>query len=234
MKRSMLRVIGFSFCILIFYINSLSSKEQYENKLDEILHNIEDASNQLKTLSADITYTRMISLLDSVETSTGKLKYKKPRKMKIDFSPPRNEIDVFDGASMWIYHPEEKQVEKYEIDNGVNTPQEIDLFELGYEYSTDKIKQKYEISIIDDLINLEGTIFHLELIPKETTESQYSRILLWIKETEWLPSQFQLFESDGEIVNTITLSNININSEISDNTFRLELPETVEIIEPFK
>ncbi|MCP5004302.1 MAG: outer membrane lipoprotein-sorting protein, partial [Planctomycetes bacterium] len=77
-------------------------------------------------------------------------------------------------------------------------------------------------------------IYHLELIPKETIESQYSRILLWIKEAEWLPSQFQLFESDGEIVNTIVLSNININREISDSAFTLQLPDTIEIIEPFK
>ena len=234
MKKNILKVICFSFCFLIININNLSCEEKYENKLDEILHYVEDASQQLKTMAADITYTRNISLLDSVETSHGKLKYKKPKKMKIDFFPPRNEVNVFDGTYMWIYHPEEKQVEKYKIDDGVNAPHEVDLFELGYEYSVDNIKKKYDISIIDDLTNLEGTIFHLELIPKETTESQYSRILLWIKETEWLPSQFQLFESDGEIVNTIALSNININGEISDNTFRLELPDTVEIIEPFK
>ncbi|GJQ57831.1 MAG: outer membrane lipoprotein carrier protein LolA [Candidatus Scalindua sp. AMX11] len=234
MKRDIFKVLGFSFCIFIIHINNLSCEEKYETKLDEILQYIEDASERLKTMTADIQYTRNISLLDSVETSHGTLKYKKPKKMKIHFLPPRNEVNVFDGAHMWIYHPEEQQVEKYKIDDGINAPQEVDLFELGYEYSADKIRKKYDITIIDDLTNLAGTIYHLELIPKETTESQYSRILLWIKETEWLPSQFQLFESDGEIVNTIALSNININGEISDNIFRLDLPDSVEIIEPFK
>ena len=46
--------------------------------------------------------------------------------------------------------------------------------------------------------------------------------------------QYQLFESDGEIINTIELSHIEINTEISDNEFVLNLPDDVEIIEPFK
>jgi outer membrane lipoprotein-sorting protein len=46
--------------------------------------------------------------------------------------------------------------------------------------------------------------------------------------------EYQLFESEGEIVNTIELSNIRINPEIPDKTFILDLPDDVEIIEPFK
>jgi outer membrane lipoprotein-sorting protein len=43
-----------------------------------------------------------------------------------------------------------------------------------------------------------------------------------------------MFESDGEIINTIELSNIQINPDIPDKIFVLDLPEDVEILEPFK
>jgi outer membrane lipoprotein-sorting protein len=46
--------------------------------------------------------------------------------------------------------------------------------------------------------------------------------------------QYQLFESDGEIINTIELNRIEINKEILDKTFSSDLPDDVEIIEPFK
>jgi outer membrane lipoprotein-sorting protein len=58
--------------------------------------------------------------------------------------------------------------------------------------------------------------------------------LLWIKEGLWLPVQYQLFESDGEIINTIQLTHIEINTGVSDKEFVLNLPDDVEIIEPFK
>jgi len=234
MKRNIFNVFVFSFCTLISHMNYLMCEEKYDKKLEEILLKVEDASLRLKTMEADIQYTRVISLLDSEEISHGELKYKKPKMMRINFFPPRNDVTVFNGSHIWIFHPEENQIEKYEMNDNANAPQEVDLFEFGYEYSVEKIKKKYTISLLDDITSTKGTIFHLELIPKDSTESQYSRILLWVNNTEWLPIQFQLFESDGEIINTIELSNIHMNSEIPDKTFSLELSGDVEILEPFK
>jgi outer membrane lipoprotein-sorting protein len=205
-----------------------------DNGLEEILKKVEEANAKLKTMEADIKYSRVISLLDSEEISDGKLKYKKPKKINLRFFPPRNEINVIDGSYVWIYHPEERQVEKYKMNSDTDAPQGVDIFDIGYEYDVEKIKENYDVTLLDDISTEEGTLFHIELIPKESFDSDYSRVLLWIKEGLWLPVQFQLFESDGEIVNTIELSNIRINPEIPDNTFVLDLPDDVEIIEPFK
>jgi outer membrane lipoprotein-sorting protein len=205
-----------------------------DNGLDEILNRVEEANARLKTMAADIKYSRVISLLDSEEVSNGELKYKKPKKINLNFFPPRNEINVIDGSYVWIYHPEERQVEKYKMNSDMGAPQGMDIFDLGYENNIEKIKENYDVTLLDDIPTEEGTLFHIELIPKESFDSDYSRVLLWIKEGLWLPVQFQLFESEGEIVNTIELSNININPEIPDTTFVLDLPDDVEIIEPFK
>ena len=69
---------------------------------------VEKANAQMKTMEAEVKYTRVISLLDSEEISKGKLKYKKPKKAKLYFYPPKNEINVIDGSYIWIYHPDEK------------------------------------------------------------------------------------------------------------------------------
>ncbi len=118
------------------------------------------------------------------------------------------------------------------MSSDTDAPQGVDIFDI--EYNVEKIKENYDVTLLDDISTEEGTLFHIELIPKETFDSDYSRTLLWIKEGLWLPVQFQLFESDGEIVNTFELSNIRINPEIPDKTFVLDLPDDVEIIEPFK
>ncbi len=220
--------------IMLARNSSYGTDNQYRYNLDEILEKVEEVNLQLTTMEADIKYTRLISLLDSEEISNGFLRYKKPKKLNLNFFPPRNEINVLDGSYVWIYHIEEKQVEKYEMSSDMDSPQGMDIFDLGYEYSTEKAKENYDITLIDEISTDEGTLFHIELIPRESIDAEYERTLLWVKEGLWLPVQYQLFESDGEIINTIELSNIRINTEILESTFALDIPEDVEIIEPFK
>ncbi len=237
MKQIFYKIIIINFALLFLLHNSTNlfcSTNIGDNSLEEILKKVEEANAQLKTMEADIKYSRVISLLDSEEVSQGFLQYKKPKKININFFPPRNEINVIDGSHVWIYHINEKQVEKYEMNSGADTPQGVDIFEIGYEYTVEKVKENYDITLLDDISTEEGTLFHIELIPKETFDSGYDRTLLWIREGLWLPVQYQLFESDGEIINTIELSHIEINTEIPDRTFILNLPDDVDIIEPFK
>lgn len=228
-------VISTAFCFLIFnQTNSYALDEHISYSLDEILEKVEDANSRLKTMDADIKYSRVISLLDSEEVSLGYLQYKKPKKLNLNFFPPRNEINVIDGSYIWIYHLKKKQVEKYEISGDLDSPQGMDIFDLGYEYTTDKAKENYTITLLDDIATEEEALYHIELIPKDTFDSDYDRILLWIREGLWLPVQYQMFESDGEIINSIELTNIQINPDIPDKIFTLDLPDDVEILEPFK
>ena len=228
-------IITFAFCYLTYNLSVTSGSDNVAGfNLDEILLKVEEANSQLDAMEADIKYSRVISLLDSEEVSNGYLQYKRPKKININFFPPRNEINVIDGSYVWIYHINEKQVEKYEMNSDMNALQGMDIFELGNEYIVEEVKENYDITLLEDISTEEGTLFHIELIPKETFDSEYDRTLLWIREGLWLPVQYQLFESDGEIINTIELSHIEINTEISDDEFILDLPDDVEIIEPFK
>ncbi len=228
-------IIALVFCFLMLSPTVSSGSDSIgDYDLDEILVNIEEANSKLETMEADIKYSRVITLLDSEEVSVGFLQYKKPKLINVTFFPPRNEINVIDGSYIWIYHIEERQVEKYKMSGDADSPQGVDIFELGYDYTVEKVKRNYEIALLDVISTGEETLFHLELIPRKTFDSEYDRTLLWIKEGLWLPVQYQLFESDGEIINTIELSHIEINTEISDNEFVLNLSDDVEIIEPFK
>lgn len=226
-------IIALAFCFLLASPAVSSGSENISDfDLDEILANIEETNSKLNTMEAEIKYSRVITLLDSEEVSVGFLQFKKPKLININFFPPRNEINVIDGTYIWIYHIKEKQVEKYEMSS--DSPQGVDIFELGYDYTVEKVRRNYEITLLEVISTEEETLFHLELIPKETFNSQYDRTLLWVKEGLWLPVQYQLFESEGEIINTIELSHIEINTEISDDEFVLNLSDDVEIIEPFK
>ena len=219
----------------IFIFNTLvSSREISKPKtLGDILSEMEKANVAFKTLKAGIVYTRTITLLESTEVSEGELSYKKPKRMYLKFYPPRNEVNVVDGKYVWVYHPSEKQVEKYEMIDSRQSSQGVSFFEFGYGESVEAAKRDYTITLMDTKEDGKKRFYILNLQPKDP-KAQYSDIRLWVEEGFWLPGRIELYESEGEVVNVIELINIKLNKGMSDKLFIFDVPRGVEVIELFK
>jgi len=219
----------------IFIFNTLvSSREISKPKtLGDILSEMEKANVAFKTLKAGIVYTRTITLLESTEVSEGELSYKKPKRMYLKFYPPRNEVNVVDGKYVWVYHPSEKQVEKYEMIDSRQSSQGVSFFEFGYGESVEAAKRDYTITLLDTKEDGKKRFYILNLQPKDP-KAQYSDIRLWVEEGFWLPGRIELYESEGEVVNVIELINIKLNKGMSDKLFIFDVPRGVEVIELFK
>ena len=219
--------------ILVFNTLVLSREISKPKNLGDILSEMEKANTAFKTLKASIVYTRTITLLESTEISEGELSYKKPKRMCLKFYPPRNEVNVVDGKYVWVYHPSEKQVEKYEMTGSKQSSQGVSFFEFGYGESVEAAKKDYTITLMDTKEDGKKRFYILDLQPKGP-KSQYSDIRLWVEEEFWLPSRIELYESDGEVVNVIELKNTKINKGMSDKIFIFDVPRGVEVIELFK
>ncbi|MDR4508619.1 MAG: outer membrane lipoprotein carrier protein LolA [Candidatus Brocadiaceae bacterium] len=220
--------------IFFFGNKGLFSEEVYSWKdLDSVLEKIESANAEFKTLKADIVYTRTITLLEFTEISEGKIRYKKPKKLYVKFGPPRNEINIVDGKYVWVYHPAEKQVEKYEMEKNTQASHGVGFFEFGYGESVQAAKKNYTITLLDTKQVDKKRFYILALLPINKT-SQYSDIRLWIEEGVWLPTRIELYESGGEVVNSIEFKNITLNRGVSDKHFAFNPPRGVEVIEPLR
>lgn len=223
------------FIMSIFFFNRQAHSRDVSvpKNLDEVLAEIDKANTAFKTLKADIAFTRTITLLESTETSQGEMSYKKPKRLYLKFYPPRNEINIVDGKYVWVYHPAEKQVEKYEMDKSKQSSQSLSFFEFGYGESVESAKKDYKITLLETKEEGKKRFYILDLRPKDP-KSQYSGIRLWVEEGFWLPGRIELYESDGEVVNVIELKNIKLNKSMSDKLFIFDVPRGVEVIEPLK
>jgi outer membrane lipoprotein-sorting protein len=201
--------------------------------IDDVLSEVEKANAAFKTMKADMTFTRTITLLESTEVSQGEMSYKKPKRLYLKFYPPRNEINIVDGRYVWVYHPAEKQVEKYDMDKGKQSSQGLSFFEFGYGESVNSARKDYTITLLETKEDGKKRFYVLDLLPKDP-KSQYSDIRLWIEEGFWLPGRIELYESTGEVVNVIDLKNIKLNKGMSDKLFMFDVPKGVEVIEPLK
>lgn len=221
--------------IIVFFISTgvFLHHVAWGKDIDDVLAGIEMANSSFKTMKADITFTRTITLLESTETSQGELSYKKPQKLYLKFYPPKNEVNIVDGKYVWVYHPNEKQVEKYEMSKGKQSSQSMSFFEFGYGESVGEARKNYEITLVDTMGAEPKQVYTLNLKPKDP-KSQYSGIKIWVEDGFWLPHKIELGESGGEVINTIEFKNIKLNKGMSDKLFTFDVPRNVEIIEPFK
>ncbi len=237
MRRALHITLFIIILTVSFNVSGLSLCANERLDLEAVLDNMDAASMDFESIQADITYTRTIFLLDEEDVSEGTLRYKKPKKLRLEFEPPRNEIDISNGEYFWIYKPEEKQVEKYKLAEGDTT--ELNFFEFGYEGSVEKAKKNYSIEIVSDP-DAEGSeendtgIYILKLTPRPSAVEmpQYNEIILWVDDGIWLPVRMELYESEGEVINRIELWEIKINEPLDDDIFQFEIPDGVEVIEP--
>ncbi|HHT9153946.1 MAG TPA: LolA family protein [Candidatus Hypogeohydataceae bacterium YC40] len=198
--------------------------------LESVLDEIERASGNFTSMEAEVTYTRSIVLLDEEDVSYGKVQYKKPKKLRMEFKSPKDEVDIADGECLWIYHPQGKQVEKYRLAKG--DTKELDFFQFGYEGSVKTAKENYVIELVSG--GGGDMPYILKLTPKEMNPPpQYSEIRLWIEEGPWLPVRMELYESGGEVINRIELRDIKLNKTLKESLFQFTVPEGVEVVEPF-
>ncbi|HLG28628.1 MAG TPA: outer membrane lipoprotein carrier protein LolA [Candidatus Brocadiales bacterium] len=228
---TLLMLIG---AFALFSSTTVFSNEGWKDK-EQVLNEVDRANKAFENIEADLTYTKIIPLLEVHEVSNGEIRYKKPDKAYIKFTAPRNEINVIDGEYVWIFHPEARQVEKYRTRDKTQAPQGMSFFELGYKSSVAEANKRYEISLIEKKVEKGKRFYVLELIPKANqADDRYSKIHLWIEEGFWLPSVIELFESEGEVLNKIELNNISLNKPIPDKIFQFVVPKGVEVVEPFK
>ncbi len=193
--------------------------------LESVLDEIEKANQDFQSMEAGVTYTRSIFLLEEEDVSHGKVYYKKPKKLRMEFEPPKDEVDIADGEFLWIYHPRGKQVEKYRLAKGET--KELDFFQFGYEGSVRKAKENYLIELVS---GGEGMPYILKLTPRQSDPPpQYMEIRLWVEEGLWLPIRMELYESGGEVINRIELQDIKLNKPLKETLFQF----TVEVVEPF-
>ncbi len=219
----------FAIYLTIFPCDGFSEPDKIA-ELDYVLKNVEKKNSEIISIKAEITITSSIPLLEHEETSIGILTYQKPKKFYIKFKSPQNEINIINGNDIWIYHVDEKQVEKFSMDDTGNSQQSGSFFDFGLDNSLEAIKNQYAISLIDH----ENGLYNLNLTPNnQTAMAQYTKINLAIDDKLWMPTNFELFESNGEKITIINLKNIAVNIDVSSKIFEFNAPKDVVIVEPF-
>ncbi len=189
--------------------------------LSQVLSHMNNSAHRLKTISAELEYTKVTVLVNDRSTEAGKMFFRdsKSPEILIDFKQPDSKVILFKKDKAEIYLPKINQIQEYDLSEHSSLIQQFLL--LGFGTDTKELKKIYKISYLgEDQLGGDTTAL-LELLPRnEKVAAQLSKIHLWISEESWLPVQQKFFEAGGDY-SIAHYSSVKVNRNIPSSAFRI-------------
>ena len=199
--------------------------------LDAVQRELDGASKNFRTLTADVERTTVTVAVDDRSTESGRFFLRSDGKMRIELTKPDQRTILRNGDKVWHYLPKAKRVEEYDL--GKHAGLADSLLSLGLGSSGNSLRKQYLVTVLgEESVENHKTVV-LELVPKdEKFRNQIARIQLWVDTTNWLSIQQKLFETGSGDYIIIRYRNIVTNSKLADNDFKPRWPKDVTVVKP--
>jgi len=205
--------------------SSATKKGKLPRDLTEILSHMDRAAGSLRTVSANLEYTKVTVIVDDKAVQSGQLYYRKSKgtEILIDFMKPEPKTIAFHKNQGEIYNPKINQIDEYNLEGKSGLVEQFLL--LGFGTETGKIKKDYEIKFLKEEV-LDGDItVLLELTPRsQSVRAQITGIQLWVSEESWLPVQQKFFQPGGDYL-VARYTNVKVNRPLANSTFIIRAPK---------
>jgi outer membrane lipoprotein-sorting protein len=188
--------------------------------LTEILFQMNEASKRLKTVSANLEYTKVTVLVDDKSTESGQLFFrKKTTEIRIDIQKPDRKILLLKKNKGEIYLPKINQIQEYDLQQKSGLVQQFLL--LGFGSDTNELKKSYNIKYLkEEDLQGDSTVV-LELVPrKRNVAAQITKIEMWVSEDSWLPAQQKFYENGGDYL-IARYTGVKVNRALAGSPFEL-------------
>lgn len=203
--------------------------------LEDVVNGIQRFYDITYGLSAIFVQEALIKSVNKVQTSKGKVYFKKPGKMAWIYEEPTRQQIISDGLFLWMYMPESKQVLKNRTNQAFlnNTPQN---FLSGFGDIKRDFRVMYDSKPFDEQGNLLLRFEPVKPMVNVTKLYVAAKPIEYKGERLYQIVQTTIYDQFGNM-NKITFYNINAYdrdsaSAIPDTVFHFIPPADVKVIEP--
>ena len=177
----------------------------------------------VKDFSADFTHTYEGGVLHKRITERGRLLIKKPGKMRWEYSSPEEKLFVSDGAKMYSYIPQDKQVIVATIsaEDEATTPT---LFLAG----KGNLTRDFTPSLIDLPPEMPSGARALKLIPK-SRQQDYDWLVLAVDPSSLDIRGLVTTDAQGG-KSSFSFTNLKQNLGLADKEFAFKIPRGVDVV----
>ncbi len=213
--------------IVVLFLASILSRSQLlakENEnLDTVLNQIQEKYEKINDFSSKFTQEATVKALNKVQRAQGDVWFKKPGKMRWNYSRPTKDQIVSDGITIWFYNEEEKQVIESPLSEVIDTPTTTTLISgLG------NLKNLFDARFSTNSPAKENNnSYFIDLLPKDNSE-EYSIVTVAVDKGSMLVNTIYLYDPFGNLT-TVKLNDMQINNGIPDSLFKFKVPKGAEI-----
>jgi outer membrane lipoprotein carrier protein len=190
----------------------------------ELAQALQKKYDGIKDFASDFVHTYEGGVLRKRITERGHLLVKKPGKMRWEYTTPERKLFVSDGAKMYSYLPQDKQViiSSLPADDQATTPT---LFLAG----KGNLTRDFTPSLVDLPAGMAAGTRALKLIPK-TRQRDYDWLVLVVDPGTLAIRGLVTVDAQGG-QSTFAFDNLKENVGLADKEFVFKIPRGVDVVE---
>ena len=178
---------------------------------------------RLEAMTADFVQERTSALLLEPETSRGTFAYKAPDRARWEVLEPERTVLVVREDEMLTWYPELGTAERVEVGEQASRVTEY----LSASNSLAKLERYFDLRVAfpDD----PAVPYRIELEPRfARVEKRVRSMTLWFDRERYVPVRLRWVDPAGDTTE-YRFENVEVNPEIPDERFVLDLPPDVEV-----
>jgi outer membrane lipoprotein-sorting protein len=202
-------------------------------QLEAVLNKMDATAAAFKTTQAEFTWDQFQQVVNEHDIQKGKMYFRRLNKgveMAADITEPEKKYVLFTDSKVRVYQPKIDQVTEY--NTGKNRADFESFLVLGFGGRGHDLPKTFDVHYLGNE-DIQGVhTAKLELVPKsQRVRNTFSRILLWIDNDRGVSVQQQFFDPAGDY-RIASYSNIELNSKIADNVFKLKTTGNTRTVSP--
>ena len=215
--KKLLQLFGL-FCVMNCAVTAAFGQDSLQTLIDKVQAEYE-RTNDIYASFTQISHLRSVS---KPKESSGMVYFKKPGKMRWEYTNPEQQLLVSDGRTMWFYVAEDEQVivQPAEDAYGSKTP-------ITFLSGMGKLQNDFYMNLLPESDS--ATAYKLELLPKQP-QPELAKLILTVDPKTYQIVHTAVYDPYGNITD-VYLSNLDINVAPPDDVFTFDIPDGVDVIQ---
>src|SRR5438477_2313262 len=188
-----------------------------------LLGKIRERRTAAPYVQADFREEKTIHLMNRPIVSTGKVWFEPPNRFRREVRGSSPSITVCDGRELWIYYPNFKSAEHYEL--GKRSPLDAAIATINTALNLEDVEKTFQIS---GTRTAEG--YQLHLLPRSPSMKRTFRSFdLWLNQDLFV-TRTEMSQPNGDRI--VTIYSNQGRSPIPPSTFEFTPPPGTEVSRP--
>ncbi len=188
--------------------------------VEEVVRRVQARFDATADFTADVQQELLVASTGHTLSARGTVAFKRPGRMRWTLQNHEQQVIVADGANLWLYEPDERQVLKSPFESAFRSSAPIS-FLTGVGRIGDDFDARLDGA--DD-----GRLYLL-LVPRRD-EQELGRLRIVVETKEYGIVGAEIRDPVGNVTQ-LRFSNMRRNVGLADVLFRFEVPAGVDIIE---